>query len=104
MKGNFPVPGDPTLNPNLDTELANAIAANPAAFTADPSAVVALAKPVINTDKNTYITNPLKVSTSSFMPNATVGLRIKLLILTLYGQYTVQEYPMVTGGLGFSIR
>lgn len=51
-----------------------------------------------------YMKDPIKINPSQFMPNATIGLRIKLAILTLHAQYTVQKYPMITAGLGFSFR
>jgi hypothetical protein len=48
---------------------------------------------------------PGKLANSSvFMPNATIGLRLKLLILTIHAQYTLQKYSMFSAGVGFAIR
>ncbi len=44
----------------------------------------------------------LDFSSSSF--RATAGMRLKLAILTLHADYTVQKYNCLTVGLGFSFR
>jgi len=49
-------------------------------------------------------TDPITITSKGTMFNATAGLRIKLAVITLWGQYTVQEYSMATVGLGISIR
>jgi hypothetical protein len=55
--------------------------------------------------KNTDYMQPGKIVNSSvFMPNATIGLRLKLLILTIHAQYTIQKYSMVSAGFGFAFR
>lgn len=49
-------------------------------------------------------TDPINFDFSTSSPRATVGLRLKLAILTLHADYTVQEYNLITGGVGLSIR
>jgi len=50
-------------------------------------------------------TDPVKISSSEVMPNMTIGLRLKfLMILSFHAQYIIQKYPMATAGLGISIR
>ncbi len=48
--------------------------------------------------------DPINIDVSGNMMNLDVGLRIKLAVITLWGQYTVQKYPVATVGLGLSIR
>jgi hypothetical protein len=49
--------------------------------------------------------DPISLSIpNDLSPSVGVGLRIKLAVVTLYGQYTIQDYPMYTGGLGISFR
>lgn len=55
---------------------------------------------------NPYVfTDPVDVdfnSSNSF--KATIGARIKLAVITLHADYTVQDYDMLTIGLGVSVR
>ncbi|MFC2138942.1 DUF6588 family protein, partial [Bacteroidota bacterium] len=48
--------------------------------------------------------DPITITSNGTMMNVNAGLRIKLAVITLWGQYTVQKYPMATVGLGLSIR
>lgn len=48
--------------------------------------------------------DPLDIETDDTMIGFTGGLRVKLAVITLWGQYTVQEYPMINAGLGISFR
>ena len=51
------------------------------------------------------ITNPFQVSSSEVMPNATIGLRLKLLwLFSLHAEYTLQKYPIASAGFGLSLR
>ncbi|MCG8385643.1 MAG: hypothetical protein MJA30_08895 [Cytophagales bacterium] len=48
--------------------------------------------------------NPINLSFSSGGPRLTAGARLKLAILTLHADYTLQEFNVLTVGLGFSFR
>lgn len=48
--------------------------------------------------------NPLKVTDDLAMTNLTLGLRLKLALITLHGQYVFQKYPTASVGLGVSFR
>lgn len=50
------------------------------------------------------LTDPVNLEADSSGVRATVGLRFKLAFLTLHGDYTLQEYNMISGGIGFSFR
>ncbi|MBV5281102.1 MAG: hypothetical protein JZU53_01575 [Paludibacter sp.] len=51
------------------------------------------------------ITNPFQVSSSEVMPNATIGLRLKILwMFSLHAEYTIQKYPIASAGFGVLIR
>jgi hypothetical protein len=50
------------------------------------------------------ITDPVSVSVSTSGPRVTAGMRLKLAIFTLHGDYTLQDYSAITAGLGISIR
>ena len=51
------------------------------------------------------ITNPFQVSSTEVMPNATIGLRLKVLwLFSLHAEYTLQKYPIASAGFGLSIR
>jgi hypothetical protein len=59
---------------------------------------------------NTYkmqiknLTNPVTVSSTESMTNATLGLRLKLAVITIHAQYAFQKYPVASAGFGISIR
>ncbi len=48
--------------------------------------------------------DPVRLNFNSSGPRATIGARIKLLILTIHAGYTVQEYNTLTAGIGVTIR
>lgn len=49
-------------------------------------------------------TDPVKVTDDLAMTNLTLGLRLKLALITLHGQYVFQKYPTASVGLGVSFR
>ena len=59
---------------------------------------------------NTYkmqiknLNNPVTISSSESMTNATLGLRLKLAVITIHAQYAFQKYPVASAGFGISIR
>jgi hypothetical protein len=56
-------------------------------------------------DSDYTLTDPFNIEIENgLQPSFAGGLRIKLTVLTLHAQYTFQEYPMVTGGIGISFR
>jgi len=87
MTGNYPALGD------LKTQVINGVTGP--ALSADGKPIMQIAN----------LTDPIKISSSEVMPNATVGLRLKLFwILTLSGQYTFQKYSVASVGVGLNIR
>ena len=50
------------------------------------------------------LTNPVNLSASSSGPRVTAGLRLKLLIFTIHGDYTLQTYNVLNLGFGLSVR
>jgi hypothetical protein len=91
------------LNLNGDYILPT-LAANPGF---NPLQPISTTNPITRTEINTtstIIKNPVKIDNPASGMNLTVGFRIKLLILTLHAQYTLQEYSTITAGLGFSFR
>jgi hypothetical protein len=51
------------------------------------------------------VTDPINISSSEVMTNATVGLRMKVLwIFSVHAQYAFQKYPVASVGFGISIR
>ena len=46
----------------------------------------------------------VKVIDDLAMTNLTLGLRLKLALITLHGQYVFQKYPTASVGLGVSFR
>ncbi|MEO9805832.1 MAG: DUF6588 family protein [Reichenbachiella sp.] len=59
-----------------------------------------------DTDSNLVITlvDPVSESFTSSGMRATAGFRLKLAIITLHADYTLQKYNTITAGLGFSFR
>lgn len=58
-----------------------------------------------DTGQPLVITDPIDLEIATGLkPSFAAGLRIKLAVLTLHGQYTMQEYSMITGGIGISFR
>ena len=61
----------------------------------------------INNDGDTEDSSerdPFAFDYSASGPRATAGLRLKLAILTLHGDYTFQKYNALSVGVGLSIR
>ena len=50
------------------------------------------------------IIDPVKFNSNQVMTNATLGLRLKLAVITLHAQYAFQKYPVASAGFGISIR
>lgn len=48
--------------------------------------------------------DPVNFSVSQSGPRATIGMRLKLLIFTFHGDYTLQKYNALTVGFGLNIR
>lgn len=48
--------------------------------------------------------DPIQLDYKTFMPNATLGFKLKFGIVGLHAQYTFQEYPYASGGLNFGFR
>ena len=57
-----------------------------------------------STTIESYENNPLSIDISGSGPRFTVGMRLKLGILTFHGDYTLQKYNVLSAGLGFSFR
>ncbi|MCE2731883.1 MAG: DUF6588 family protein [Chryseotalea sp.] len=55
-------------------------------------------------DNITSIEDPVSISATQNGPRITAGLRLKLLILTIHADYTLQKYSTLTAGVGLSIR
>jgi len=54
--------------------------------------------------KNTEIKDPLTISNTIGGMRATVGFRLKLLVLTIHGDYTFAEYNVASVGLGINLQ
>lgn len=50
------------------------------------------------------MTDPISISSSVNGPRATAGLRLKLAVFTLHGDYTFQRYNTLTLGFGITVR
>lgn len=50
------------------------------------------------------LTDPIDLEFDSNGVRATVGLRIKLAVLTFHVDYTVQEFNVLAGGIGIAVR
>lgn len=48
--------------------------------------------------------NPVDLTYEQSSWRATAGLRVKAGFLTLHGDYTLQQYPLISAGLGISVR
>lgn len=56
-----------------------------------------------DTDAGTFV-DPISFDYSSAGPRINVGMRLKLLILTIHADYAIQKYSTLTAGIGISIR
>ena len=52
----------------------------------------------------TQITDPVSLSYRASSPLATLGLRLNLPIIKIYGQYSLQEYQTASVGVAISVR
>ena len=50
------------------------------------------------------LTNPVDQSFDSSGPRGTLGMRLKLAIVTIHADYTIQQYNTLSLGFGFSVR
>jgi len=50
------------------------------------------------------LNNPVQLDYNTFMPGATVGFKLNFVILHINAQYTFQQYPVASLGLGLGIR
>ncbi len=50
------------------------------------------------------MTDPINITSSVSGPRMTAGLRLKLAVFTLHGDYTFQRYNTITVGFGISVR
>jgi len=50
------------------------------------------------------ITDPININVNESGPRLTAGMRLKLAIITLHADYTLQKYNTLTVGFGFSVR
>ena len=75
MVGNYPTLGDPVLQSNNSYKIQI---------------------------KN--VIDPVTVSSNEVMTNATLGLRLKLSVITVHAQYAFQKYPVASAGFGVTIR
>jgi hypothetical protein len=50
------------------------------------------------------LVDPVSISSSSSGPRVTAGLRLKLAVFTIHGDYTFQKYNTLTVGFGISVR
>jgi hypothetical protein len=55
-------------------------------------------------NRDTDEVNPIDLKFASSGPRATVGMRLKLAVLTLHADYTLQKYKCLTAGIGLSVR
>lgn len=58
----------------------------------------------LNDDGVDETKDPVSVEEKVVSPRMTAGLRLKLLILTIHADYTLQKYSTLTVGLGLSVR
>jgi hypothetical protein len=49
-------------------------------------------------------TEPLDLKFSASGPRATAGFRLKLAVLTIHADYTLQKYKSISAGIGISVR
>jgi hypothetical protein len=86
MTGNYPTLGDP-VSDNVGGVLVPRLNEN--------------GKPILQIINKPNLVN---ISSNQVLTNATMGLRIKLAVLTIHAQYAFQKYPVASAGFGFSFR
>ncbi|WP_147407499.1 DUF6588 family protein [Reichenbachiella sp. MSK19-1] len=57
-----------------------------------------------NTGVTVTLTDPIDEDYLSSGMRGTLGMRLKLAIITIHADYTFQEYNTITAGIGFSVR
>lgn len=57
-----------------------------------------------NDEDDEFETNPVDLQFGASGPRLTAGMRLKLAVLTLHADYTVQKYKCLTVGIGLSVR
>lgn len=55
-------------------------------------------------DVSVTFEDPVDITYEESSWRGTAGLRIKAGFLTLHGDYTLQRYPLISGGIGISVR
>lgn len=58
----------------------------------------------LDDDGTTDITDPFSISAKASGPRATAGFRLKLAVITLHADYTLQKYSTLTAGFGIAVR
>ena len=52
----------------------------------------------------TVYTDPISIKSNNGSMRANVGMRLKILILTISAEYAIQEYNTLTAGIGIAVR
>jgi len=87
MTGNYPTLGDPLMTHVGGTEVP--------VFNSN-------GKPIMQINN---FTDPIHITSSEVMANATLGLRVNMLgVLTVHAQYAFQRYPLASMGIGLTFR
>lgn len=60
--------------------------------------------PAPNNTKQVILTNPLNIDFKASGMRATLGTRLSLGFFKIFGDYTIQEYNTISGGIAFSFR
>ncbi len=60
--------------------------------------------PSPNNTKQVILTNPLDINFKANGMRATLGTRLSLGFFKIFGDYTIQEYNTISGGIAFSFR
>jgi hypothetical protein len=58
----------------------------------------------VDEDGTGDVVNPVNLKFGASGPRMTAGFRLKLAILTLHADYTLQKYSAFTAGIGFAVR
>ena len=59
---------------------------------------------VFELEDNRVLEDPIDFTFGEGSLRATAGFQLKLAILTLHADYTINKYPILSAGLGFSVR
>ncbi|HET9053693.1 MAG TPA: DUF6588 family protein, partial [Cyclobacteriaceae bacterium] len=55
-------------------------------------------------EDGTTVTDPFSISAKASGPRVTAGFRLKLAVITLHADYTLQKYSTLTAGFGIAVR